>query len=148
MAAENGNEGGNTSSSNSVENVTAAAAAAGDSLNRKQRHRQRRRREQLENGVPPSPRVLHGLMEAYARAGEWERAQECLDDMLHGSKAWPAGAGEEQERVGLRAGVKPDGTSVGWAIQVRISGGCKAMTSIAGRATLYGMFVDWDFAPL
>ncbi|CAN0087499.1 unnamed protein product, partial [Scytosiphon promiscuus] len=95
-----------------TEEVAAAAAAAvagaGDSMNRKQRHRQRRRREQLKNGVPPSPRVLHGLMEAYARAGEWERAQECLDDMLHGSKRWPAagaesaadgGAREEQERV-------------------------------------------------
>lgn len=126
VAAGGEREGG---SGGSVENVpAAAAAAAGDSLNRKQRHRQRRRREQLENGVPPSPRVLHGLMEAYARAGEWERAQECLDDMLHGSKSWAVtevesaggGAGAEgQEGVGLRAGVRPDCTSVGWAIQVR-----------------------------
>ncbi|CAN0439164.1 unnamed protein product, partial [Hapterophycus canaliculatus] len=74
--------------------AAAAADSAIDSLNRKQRHRQRRRREQLENGVPPSPRVMHGLMEAYARAGEWERAQECLDDMLHGSRSWPVAEAE------------------------------------------------------
>lgn len=105
---------------------SSAAAAGRESWNQRLRHelRQRRRQEQLKNGVPPSPRVLHGLMEAYARAGEWERALECLDDMLHGSKGsleegQPVGTGKERERVGVRAGVKPDSTSVGWAMQVR-----------------------------
>ena len=103
---------------------SATTATAGESWNQKLRLelRQRRRQEQLKNGVPPSPRVFHGLMEAYARAGEWERALECLDDMLHGLN----GSLEEeqpvdalgQERVGVGAGVKPDSTSVGWAIQV------------------------------
>lgn len=87
-----------------------------DSWSQTLRHRQRRRRERLEKGVPPSPRVFHGLMEAYARAGEWERAQECLDDMRQGSGWLPEDEG--RERVGARTGVNPDSTSVGWAIQV------------------------------
>ncbi|CAN0160591.1 unnamed protein product, partial [Laminaria digitata] len=62
-----------------------------------QRLRQRRwRRKQLEDGVRPSPRVFHGLMEAYARAGEWSRALECLDDMARGAKGWLDGEEEEE----------------------------------------------------
>ncbi|CAM9569916.1 unnamed protein product [Ectocarpus sp. 4 AP-2014] len=92
-----------------------------DSWSQTLRHRQRRRRERLENGVPPSPRVFHGLMEAYSRAGEWERAQQCLDDMRQGSGWLPGDDG--RERVGAGTGVKPDSTSVGWAIQACAAAG-------------------------
>lgn len=112
------------------ESPSSSSAAAEESSppstqSQKDRLRQRRRREKLKNGVPPNPTVFHGLMEAYARSGEWERALECLDDMIRASRGgWleeeevPSGA-EEEERVGLRAAVEPDSTTVGWAIQVR-----------------------------
>ena len=107
------------------EAVEDAYAGSRESWN--QRLRQRRwRRKQLEDGVRPSPRIFHGLMEAYARAGEWKRALECLDDMARGAKGeldGQEGEGEGGGRglggVGVRAGVAPDSTSVGWAIQVR-----------------------------
>lgn len=101
---------------------------AGSKESWNQRLRQRRwRRRQLENGVRPSARVLHGLMEAYTRAGEWQRALACLDDMATGMMMGDSGGGidgenrgeDEGERtIGMRAGVPPDATSVGWAIQV------------------------------
>lgn len=99
-----------------------------------QRQRQiERRRERIKEGVKPTPRVFRGLMEAYARAGEWNRALNCLEGMrrgsacggklgefwdlsLNGSRRWM----KEGGRVGLRAGFSPDATSWGWAIQVRI----------------------------
>eukprot|EP00752_Nemacystus_decipiens_P002534 g2377.t1 len=118
------------SSSSSVTAATGTATAGGESWNQRLRHelRQRRRQEQLKNGVPPSPRVFHGLMEAYSRAGEWERALECLDDMLHGLRVSleeeeQRPSGEGQERIGVRAGVKPDSTSVGWALQACATAG-------------------------
>ncbi|CAM9758092.1 unnamed protein product [Ectocarpus sp. 6 AP-2014] len=124
-----------------TEGVAAAAAAESsakedeeeeDSWSQTLRHRQRRRRERLKNGVPPSPRVFHGLMEAYSRAGEWERAQQCLDDMRQGSGWLPEDDG--QERVGAGTGVKPDSTSVGWAIQACAAAGQwdRALATFAG----------------
>lgn len=51
-----------------------------------QRQRQiERRRERIKEGVKPTPRVFHGIMEAYSRAGEWQRALNCLEGMRSGS---------------------------------------------------------------
>lgn len=102
------------------------------------------RRKQLEDSCRPTPQVLHGLMEAYARAGEWRRALGCLDDMARGSASvgweWEGGEGQEEEEgeeregVGVRAGIAPDATSVGWAIQV----GCERSSYYALRVCCGG----------
>lgn len=59
-----------------------------------------RKRWRRADGVRIFPSVFHGLMEAYARAGEWQRAVDCLDDMAHPGDHWegkeePVGAGTE-----------------------------------------------------
>lgn len=79
--------------------------------------RKRWRRQQLASGVQATPQVFQLLMEAYSRAGEWERALACLDDMWSSAHAHMA---PRRER-GFSAGAEfpPDATCFGWAIQAR-----------------------------
>lgn len=90
-----------------------AFAAPGDWTER----RKRWRRQQLASGVQATPQVFQLLMEAYSRAGEWERALACLDDMWSSAHAHMA---RRRERgVGAGAEFPPDATCFGWAIQAR-----------------------------
>lgn len=62
--------------------------------------------------------VFRGLMEAYARAGEWQRALDCLDDMSRSVEAREKEEEDDADGIGVGAGVTPDATCFGWGIQV------------------------------
>lgn len=83
--------------------------------------RRRWRRQQLP-GVKPTPQLFQLLLEAYSRAGEWERAMACLDDMWSSASGQGAVGGAGTGGVGLRAGFAPDATCFGWAMQVPTGG--------------------------
>lgn len=53
-----------------------------------------RKRWRRADGVRAFPPVFHALLEAYARAGEWQRAVDCLDDMAYPGDEW---AGKEKD---------------------------------------------------
>lgn len=79
--------------------------------------RKRWRRQQLAAGIQPTPQLFQLLLEAYSRAGEWDRALECIDGMWSSTQGGMSA--EDEDGIGAQAGFPPDATSFGWAMQVR-----------------------------